>query len=46
MHEDLGIPEGQPIPASKLMQELHSRDPKKRARGNFARMAKRHWKPL
>ena len=46
MHKDLGIPAGKPISAAALMRELHSRDPKKRARGNFARMAKRGWEPL
>ena len=27
-------------------KELHSKDPAQRKRANFARMAKRHWKPL
>lgn len=27
-------------------EELHSESPAKRKQANFARMAKRHWKPL
>jgi hypothetical protein len=46
LHQALGVPEGSPIPAGKLMSALHSKDPHKRSMGNFARMAKRHWKPL
>jgi hypothetical protein len=46
LHKDLGVAADQPIPAGKLMQALHSQDPKERSRANFARMAKRGWKPL
>lgn len=46
LHKDLGIPEGQPIPASAVMQAMHSKNPAERKRANFARMAKRGWKPV
>jgi hypothetical protein len=46
LHEDLGIPKGEPIPAGKLMRALHAKNPDERKRANFARMAKRGWKPL
>ncbi len=45
-HEDLGIPEGQPIPLSRIMRSKKDRSPAIRKRANFALMAKRHWKPL
>lgn len=40
LHRDLGVPEGQPIPADKLQQALNSPDPKVRARAQFAKNAK------
>ena len=47
LHSDLGIPDdGKPIPMTDVLKELHSSDPKKAARGRFALMAKRHFKPL
>lgn len=46
LHKDLGIPEGQPIPASALMQAMHSKNPGERKRANFARMAKRGFTAL
>lgn len=36
LHRDLGIPEGQPIPISKLEAAKHSKDPAIRRRANFA----------
>ena len=41
LHEDLGVPQGEPIPAAKLQSALHSDDPAVRKRANFARNAKR-----
>lgn len=46
MHEDLGLKPGSKISMGDVMKELRSKDPKRRARGNFARMAKRGFKPL
>jgi hypothetical protein len=46
LHEDLGIPQDKPIPASALMTALHSKSAAVRRRANFARMAKRGWKAL
>jgi hypothetical protein len=40
LHRDTGTPQGQPIPAQKLEQALHSSDPAVRKRANFARNAK------
>jgi hypothetical protein len=37
LHRDLGVPEGQPIPASKLAAALRSGSPSVRKEANFAR---------
>jgi len=37
LHRDLGVPEGQPIPASKLAAALRSSSPSVRKEANFAR---------
>jgi len=36
LHEDLNVPLGQSIPAAKLEKALHSSDPAKRKRAQFA----------
>jgi hypothetical protein len=36
LHEDLGIPEGQPIPMSRIKKAEHSADPAERKRAQFA----------
>jgi hypothetical protein len=41
LHRDTGTPLNQPIPAQKLMQALHSKNPKVRKRANFAKVAKK-----
>jgi hypothetical protein len=41
LHKDLGIPEGEPIPDSKLEAALHSSDPDVRKRAIFAKNAKK-----
>ncbi len=41
LHKDLGVPQSQPIPASKLQQALESANPAVRKRANFARNAKK-----
>lgn len=40
LHKNLGVPEGQPIPASALMKAMSSKDPAIRKRANFAKNAK------
>lgn len=40
LHRDLGVPQGQPIPASKLQSAEHSSDPAVRRRAVFAENAK------
>ena len=45
-HEDVGKAQDKPITAADVMQGLHSKDPAVRRRANFARMAKRKFKPL
>jgi len=41
LHEELGIPEGQPIPLSRIHEELaHTSNPAKRRRLNFALISK------
>ena len=39
LHKDLNVPAGQPIPAAKLEEALHSSDPVVRKRGQFAENA-------
>ena len=41
LHEDLGIPQGEKIPAKRLTEALHSDDPLLRKRAQFARNAKK-----
>lgn len=36
LHEELHVPQGQKIPASKLEAAKHSSDPAERKRANFA----------
>jgi hypothetical protein len=43
LHRQMGIPEGQKIPVSKLREWKHSSDPKLRKRANFALVA-RKWR--
>lgn len=45
-HEHMGIKPGEPITAATVMRGLSSKSGKVRAEANFARMAKRGWKPL
>lgn len=45
-HEHMGVKAGEPISAATVMKGLHSKSGKVRSEANFARMAKRHWKPL
>lgn len=40
LHADLGVPQGQPIPAEKLAQAKNSPDPDVRKRATFAQNAK------
>lgn len=42
LHKDLGVPQGQPIPESKLASAKSSDDPDVRKRATFAENAK-HW---
>lgn len=41
LHKALGIPEGQKIPAGRLREVLHSKDPHMRKMANFAQNAKK-----
>ena len=41
LHEDLGVPEDQPIPSVKLRQAANSPDPAVRKRAVFAQNAKK-----
>lgn len=41
LHEDLGVPQGQPIPAKKVAAAKNSSDPKVRRRAVFAANAKK-----
>lgn len=43
LHRQLGVPQGQRIPDTKIQSALHSEDPALRKRANFARNAKK-WK--
>lgn len=43
LHQDLGVKEGDPIPAAKLEEARNSEDPAERRRAVFAENAK-HWK--
>lgn len=45
-HKDVGKKAGAPITGSDVREGLNSTDPKERSRANFARMAKRGFKPL
>jgi hypothetical protein len=45
MHKDLGKAPGAPITQSDIKREA-AKGPVQAKRANFARMAKRHWKPL
>jgi hypothetical protein len=40
LHRDLGVPEGQKIPAGKLAAATHSKNPKVKKRALFARFLK------
>ena len=40
LHRDLGVPEGQKIPAAKLRAAEHSKDPKTRRRARLAETLK------
>lgn len=42
LHRDLGVPAGEPIPASKLSKAKNSPNPAVRKRAVFAQNAK-HW---
>lgn len=41
LHEDLGVPQGQKIPAAKLQAATHSVNPTVRKRANLAETFKR-----
>lgn len=41
LHRDLGVPQGEPIPASKLASAKRSRNPAVRKRATFAANAKK-----
>lgn len=41
LHKELGVPQGQPIPASKLEAAAHSSNPAERKRAQFAINAKK-----
>ena len=45
-HKDVGRAAGKPITAGDIMKGLDSSKSAVRKRANFARMAKRHFKPL
>lgn len=45
MHRDLGKAQGSPITQADIRKEA-SKGPVEAKRANFARMAKRHFKPL
>jgi hypothetical protein len=45
-HEDLGLAPNAAITGADVMKGLDSSDPAVRRRANFARMAKRKFKPL
>ncbi len=40
LHKDLGVPEGEKIPAAKLESAKNSKDPAVRKRATFAKNAK------
>lgn len=40
LHRDLGVPQGQPIPAAKLEAATHSKNPAVAKRAQFAENAK------
>jgi hypothetical protein len=40
LHKELGVPQGQKIPANKLAKASHSSDPVLRRRANLARTLK------
>lgn len=41
LHRDLGVPLGQPIPAQKLAEAMHSSNPTVRRRANLAKTLKK-----
>jgi hypothetical protein len=41
LHKDLGVPEGEKIPAAKLAKAKKSSDPAERKRATFAQNAKK-----
>ena len=41
LHKELGVPQGQPIPAGKLEAAAHSSNPAERKRAQFAINAKK-----
>lgn len=45
-HRYLGVSGKKKIPLNKVMGALHSKSSRVRKMANFARMAKRGWKPL
>jgi hypothetical protein len=45
-HKKMGIPQDKKVPASAVSKGLQSKDATTRKEANFARMAKRHFKPL
>ncbi|HEX7552489.1 MAG TPA: hypothetical protein VF378_02970 [Geothrix sp.] len=45
LHRDLHLPIGQPIPAAKLEEAIHSSDPAERKRAQFAKNAKHFHHP-
>jgi hypothetical protein len=45
LHQDLNVPAGQVIPATKLEKALHSSDPAERKRAQFAENAKHFHHP-
>lgn len=40
LHRELGVPQGQPIPAKKLTAATHSKNPTERRRANLAKTLK------
>jgi hypothetical protein len=45
LHRDLHVPIGEPIPAAKLEEALHSSDPAERKRAQFAKNARHFQHP-
>jgi hypothetical protein len=40
LHRELGVPEGEKIPAKKMSQALHSKNPLEKKRANLAQTLK------